>query len=241
MLQIQCRCCDARQHAHCYGFALEEPREPHFCYQCLVPNNDRSRLGKLKSLARFRRALWIAYKEGYPQSETAFAQALRLSCLYLKWKSMLKKEIRIWLERYSINHPKDERWRLYCSRWQERIYPGAFLRTSQDQGPRIFQSNDVNQDICRSRTEEMLFPVYEVCLTSVYNTVHTMGDGRRRWLEQCNKRVNQRASALARVAEKEGMCLSGGWLNTCPKSVLLRHGGTMVKEGTLPARVSRCI
>lgn len=31
------------------------------------------------------------------------------------------------------------------------------------------------------------------------------------------------------------MCLSGGWLNRCPKSVLQRHGGTMVKEGALPA------
>lgn len=81
---MQCQCCDAKQHSHCYGFALEEPREPHFCYQCLVPESDRFRLEKLKSLARFRRALWIVYTEGYPQLETAFAQRLRPSRYSLK-------------------------------------------------------------------------------------------------------------------------------------------------------------
>lgn len=74
---MQCRCCSTWQHDHCYGFDLANPKHQHYCYQCLLESSDEPRLEQLKVLARFRRALWMAYEKGYPSSQKKFAEILR--------------------------------------------------------------------------------------------------------------------------------------------------------------------
>ena len=82
MWQLQCDCCNTWQHYHCYGFAVELPRqgEAHFCYQCLLEGTDEVSLAKLRWLAQFRRALWILYHEDSGSlSQPAFGKLLRRS------------------------------------------------------------------------------------------------------------------------------------------------------------------
>lgn len=84
MRQLQCDCCNAWQHYHCYGFTVELPRpgEAHFCYHCLLEGTDEFSLAKLRRLARFRRALWILYNEATGSlSQPAFGKLLRQSSL----------------------------------------------------------------------------------------------------------------------------------------------------------------
>ncbi|KAL2040969.1 hypothetical protein N7G274_006427 [Stereocaulon virgatum] len=58
---MQCACCGTWQHYHCYGFIIDQPREQHYCYQCLLEDSPRDRLSHMEELAYFRRALWIIY------------------------------------------------------------------------------------------------------------------------------------------------------------------------------------
>ena len=74
--QLQCICCHKLQHYHCYGYARETYVSEHYCYQCLLEDTDATLLGDMKSLAIFRRALWILY-ENNPSSPADFAQKLR--------------------------------------------------------------------------------------------------------------------------------------------------------------------
>ena len=74
--QLQCICCQKSQHYHCYGFAAETHVHEHYCYQCLLEDTHSALLGDMKSLAIFRRALWILY-ERTPSSPAEFAQKLR--------------------------------------------------------------------------------------------------------------------------------------------------------------------
>lgn len=48
------------------------PRYAHFCYQCLLEDGDEPRLEQLKSLAQFRRALWIAYEQNSINTQMEF-------------------------------------------------------------------------------------------------------------------------------------------------------------------------
>ena len=74
--QLQCICCRKLQHYHCYGYAQETHVPEHYCYQCLLEDTHATLLGDLKSLAIFRRALWILYEKN-PSSPADFAQKLR--------------------------------------------------------------------------------------------------------------------------------------------------------------------
>ena len=74
--QLQCICCLKLQHYYCYGFALETQVNEHYCYQCLLEDTHETLLGDMKSLAIFRRALWVLY-EKHPSSPAEFAQELR--------------------------------------------------------------------------------------------------------------------------------------------------------------------
>lgn len=74
--QLQCICCQKLQHYHCYGFALETDVHEHHCYQCLLEDTHDAVLGDMKSIAIFRRALWILYEKD-PSSPAEFAQKLR--------------------------------------------------------------------------------------------------------------------------------------------------------------------
>lgn len=73
---LQCTCCQKLQHYHCYGFALETQVNEHHCYHCLLEDTHRALLEDMKSIAIFRRALWILYEEN-PSSPAEFAQKLR--------------------------------------------------------------------------------------------------------------------------------------------------------------------
>ena len=75
--QMQCGCCDTWQHGHCYGFVARKPCDEHFCYRCVLENSDVDRLQGLKGLAKFRRAIWLAYQGEYPGSLAKFAKMLR--------------------------------------------------------------------------------------------------------------------------------------------------------------------
>ena len=74
--QLQCTCCRKLQHYHCYGYAPETHVPEHYCYQCLLEDTHATLLGDMKSLAIFRRALWILYEKN-PSSPADFAQKLR--------------------------------------------------------------------------------------------------------------------------------------------------------------------
>ena len=74
--QLQCICCRKLQHYHCYGYARETHVPEHYCYQCLLEDTNATLLGDMKSLAIFRRALWILYEKN-PSSPADFAQKLR--------------------------------------------------------------------------------------------------------------------------------------------------------------------
>ena len=74
--QLQCICCQKLQHYHCYGFAIEMYVHEHHCYQCLLEDTHGALLGDMKSLAIFRRALWVLY-EKTPSTPAEFAQKLR--------------------------------------------------------------------------------------------------------------------------------------------------------------------
>ena len=73
--QLQCICCRKLQHYHCYGYARETHVPEHYCYQCLLEDTHAPLLGDMKSLAIFRRALWILYEKN-PSSPADFAQKL---------------------------------------------------------------------------------------------------------------------------------------------------------------------
>ena len=74
--QLQCICCRKLQHYHCYGYAQETHVPEHYCYQCLLEDTHATLLEDMKSLAIFRRALWILYEKN-PSSPADFAQKLR--------------------------------------------------------------------------------------------------------------------------------------------------------------------
>ena len=74
--QLQCVCCRKLQHHYCYGFVLEMHVLDHYCYQCLLEDTHVALFGDMKSLAIFRRALWILYEKN-PSSPADFAQKLR--------------------------------------------------------------------------------------------------------------------------------------------------------------------
>ncbi|KAK4891724.1 hypothetical protein LTR27_009732 [Elasticomyces elasticus] len=78
---VQCGYCKTWQHLPCYGYTdADDPRLPedHTCYQCLLGDEEKVTLNKLRELAMTRRAMDFALQHGL-KTQGEFAADLELT------------------------------------------------------------------------------------------------------------------------------------------------------------------